>query len=131
MDNISKKRHWGLLGLYFLLLLISSMIQQFKYFGTRIFLPIIIIFIVLIGLWKYLLSHKIIKVTWTSMTYEPNTHKSERMFLFSLVTVVAPVLRFHDLTVYDVIISVIAILVGVIGFEMNERRLNKKAQSYN
>lgn len=65
------------------------------------------------------------------MTYEPNAHKSERMFLFSLVTVVAPVLRFHDLTSYDVIISVIAILVGVIGFEMNEHRLNKRVQKYN
>lgn len=74
----------------------------------------------------YLLRNNIINLTWASMTYEPNTHKTERVFLFSLVTLVAPVLRSHDITTYDLIVSAIAILIGVIGFIANENHLNKK-----
>ncbi|MBM9833316.1 hypothetical protein IAG15_19485, partial [Enterococcus faecalis] len=104
------------------------LIRQVKYYGIPAMLMIILTFIVLVILWGALLPHNVIGVTWTSMTYEPNLHKSERAFLFSLVTLVAPVLRFHDLTVYDLIVSVVAILLGIVGFVVNEHRLNRKKQ---
>ena len=71
-------------------------------------------------------TQNIVNVTWKSMTYDPQSHRSERIFLCSLVTLVSPILRFHDITSYDVILSVIALLVAVIGFTLNERHLSKK-----
>ena len=129
MNTIKKKRRLGLGGLYLLLAIVSSLIRQVKYYGITTMLMIILTFLVLVILWGSLLRHNVIRVTWTSMTYEPNLHKSERVFLFSLVTLVAPVLRLHDLTVYDLIVSVVAILVGIVGFVINEHRLNRKKQT--
>ena len=129
MDRNKNKRRLGLLTLYLLLLTISSLIQQIKYYGFPAILLIGGAIIVLVILWMYLLRNNIISVTWASMTYEPNAHKSERVFLFSLVTLVAPILRFHDITTYDLIVSAVVISVGVIGFIANENRLNKKKQS--
>lgn len=129
MDKNKNKRRLGLLVLYLLLLTVSSLIRQVKYYGLPAILLIAISIIVLVILWMYLLRNNIISVTWASMTYEQNAHKSERVFLFSLVTLVAPVLRFHDITTYDLIVSAVVISVGVIGFIANENRLNKKRQS--
>lgn len=123
---MNKKRIFGLIGLYVLLVFISSFIQQVKYYGKITLIPICITLLILILLWKYLLRHKIINVTWLSMTYEPTTHKSERVFLFSLVTLVSPILRFHDITASDVLFSLLALLTGIIGFTLNERRIHKK-----
>ncbi|OJG89226.1 hypothetical protein RV16_GL002298 [Enterococcus saccharolyticus] len=64
------------------------------------------------------------------MPYEPTAHKSERLFLFSLVNLVAPILRFHDITTYDLIVSAIALLVGIIGYTINERRLSSKKNKH-
>lgn len=129
MDKNKNKRRLGLLVLYLLLLTVSSLIRQVKYYGLPAILLIAISIIVLVILWMYLLRNNIISVTWASLTYEPNGHKSERVFLFSLVTLVAPVLRFYDITNYDLIVSGVVISVGVIGFIANENRLNKKKQS--
>ncbi len=110
MNTIKKKRRLGLVGLYLLLAILSSLIRQVKYYGITAVLMIILTFLVLVILWASLLRHNVIRVTWTSMT------------------LVAPVLRFHDLTVYDLIVSVVAILVGIVGFVINEHRLNRKKQ---
>jgi len=129
MNTSKKKRRLGLVGLYLLLVTVSALIRQVKYYGITAILMIILTFLVLVILWGSLLRHNVIRVTWTSMTYEPNLHKSERAFLFSLVTLVAPILRFQDLTVYELIVSVVAILVGIVGFVINEHRLNRKKQT--
>ena len=109
MDNNKSKRLWGLLLLYLILITISSLVQQIKYYGALTILLIGVLVIALVILWMYLLRKNIISVTWASMTYEPNAHKSERVFLFSLVTLVAPILRFHDITTYDLIVSAVVI----------------------
>ena len=129
MDNNKSKRLWGLLLLYLILITISSLVQQIKYYGALTILLIGVLVIALVILWMYLLRKNIISVTWASMTYEPNAHKSERVFLFSLVSLVASILRFHDITTYDLIVSAVVILMGVIGFVANENRLNKKRAS--
>lgn len=123
MNSNRKKGYAGLIGLYVLLLTASSLIQQIKYYGMSAVILIAVTIVILVILWKYLLRNNIMSVTWTSMTYEPNSHKSERIFLFSLVALVSPVLSFHDTTIYDLIISAIAILVGIIGYMINERHL--------
>lgn len=120
------KRCIGLFGLYVLLLIISSLMRQIEYYGSSIVILIAITIVVLVVLWKYLLHKNIISLTWTSMTYELTLYKSERMFLFSIVTLVSPILRFHDITTYDCIISGIAILVSITGYIMNERHLSAK-----
>ncbi|EGP5364153.1 hypothetical protein D4T53_02085 [Enterococcus faecium] len=126
MANNKKKRYIGLIGLYVLLVIASSLIQQIKYYGLIAWILIVITILLVIVLWTYLLRKNIVNVTWKSMTYDSQSHRSERIFLCSLVTLVSPILRFHDITSYDVILSVIALLVAVIGFTLNERHLSKK-----
>lgn len=126
MANNKKKRYIGLIGLYVLLVIASSLIQQIKYYGLIAWILIVITILLVIVLWTYLLRKNIVNVTWKSMTYDPQSHRSVRIFLCSLVTLVSPILRFHDITSYDVILSVIALLVAVIGFTLNERHLSKK-----
>ena len=126
MANNKKKRYIGLMGLYVLLVIASSLIQQIKYYGLIAWILIVVTILLVIVLWTYLLRKNIVNVTWKSMTYDPQSHRSERIFLCSLVTLVSPILRFHDITSYDVILSVIALLVAVIGFTLNERHLSKK-----
>ncbi len=129
MNRNQKKRRAGVIGLFVLLLIISSLIQQMKYYGIAAVIGIVLMILAVIILWRYLLHHHIITITWSSMTYEPTSYKSERIFLFSLVALVAPILRLHDLTLYDGIISVAAIAVGIIGFILNERRLAEKVRN--
>lgn len=126
MTNTKKKQAIGLIGLYVLLLITSSLIQQVKYYGMVTVILIAMTIIILIILWRYLLRHRFVSVTWGSMTYEAHTHRSERLFLCSLVTLVSPVLRFHEITRSDVIVTVIAFTVAIVGFILNERRLTKK-----
>ena len=126
MANNKKKRYKGLIGLYVLLVIASSLIQQIKYYGLIAWILIVVTILLVIVLWSYLLRKNIVNVTWKSMTYDPQSHSSERIFLCSLVTLVSPILRFHDITSYDVILSVIALLVADIGFTLNERHLSKK-----
>ena len=76
MNTIKKKRRLGLVGLYLLLAILSSLIRQVKYYGITAVLMIILTFLVLVILWASLLRHNVIRVTWTSMTYEPNLHKA-------------------------------------------------------
>ncbi len=109
MANHKNKRLWGLVLLYLILVTISSLLQQIKYYGVSAILLIGFLIIILVFLWMYLSRKNSISVTWASMTYEPNAHKSERVFLFSLVTLVAPILRFHDITTYDLIVSAVVI----------------------
>lgn len=123
MNSNRKKRYVGLIGLYVLLLITSSLIRQIKYYGILAIILLVITIVMLVILWKYLLRNNVISVTWLSMTYELNPHKSERMFLFSIVTLVSPVLRFHDITINDLIISIISVLIGIIGYKLNERHL--------
>ncbi len=126
MNRTKKQRYAGLIALYVLLLITSSLIQQMKYDGLTAGILLLITVALLIILWKYLLRQHIISVSWTSLTYEPNPHKSERIFLFSIVTLVSPVLRFHELTSYDLIVSLIALLIAILGYQINERRLAAK-----
>lgn len=56
-----------------------------------------------------------------------NAHKSERMFLFSIITLVSPVLRFHNITINDLIISIISVLIGIIGYKLNVYTIKKQA----
>ncbi|WP_270346253.1 hypothetical protein [Enterococcus thailandicus] len=121
----NKKSTIGLVGLYLLLLIASSLLRQIKYYGMLAVILLAITIIVLIVLWSYLLRNNIVNVTWASMTYEPHSHKNERLFLFSLVTLLSPILSFHDLSLSDIIISVVAIVVAIVGFLSNERRLRR------
>lgn len=125
LNNNKKKRYIGLIGLYTLLITISSLIQQVKYYGKlSIFLALIVI-ILLIILWKYLLRNKIISINWSSLPFDQYSHKSERMFLFSLATIISPVLRLQNLSTYDVIITVLAILFSLVCYSLNEFRIAK------
>lgn len=126
--NQENKRRLGLMGLYVLLLIISSLVQQAKYIGIPVIFLLAGLMIALVILWKNLLRKKIICVTWASMTYESNPNKSERLFLFGLVTLMMPVLRIRELTVSDLILSLLALVIGGLGFALNERRLNSKIQ---
>lgn len=126
--NQENKRRLGLMGLYVLLLIISSLVQQAKYIGIPVIFLLAGLMIALVILWKNLLRKKIIRVTWASMTYESNPNKSERLFLFGLVTLMMPVLRIRELTVSDLILSLLALVIGGLGFALNERRLNSKIQ---
>lgn len=130
MNNHQKKHYIGLIELYFLLLVTSSLIQQITYYGMSAVILIVLTIVLLVVLWKYLRRNHMIHITWTSMPYEPTAHKSERLFLFSLVNLVAPILRFHDITTYDLIVSAIALLVGIIGYTINERRLSSKKNKH-
>ncbi len=51
MNTIKKKRRLGLVGLYLLLAIVSSLIRQVKYYGITAILMIILTFIVLVILW--------------------------------------------------------------------------------
>ena len=126
--NEENKRRLGLTGLYVLLLITSSLVQQAKYIGIPVIFLLAGLMIALVILWKNLLRKKIIRVTWASMTYESNPNKSERLFLFGLVTLMMPVLRIRELTVSDLILSLLALVIGGLGFALNERRLNSKIQ---
>lgn len=126
--NQENKRRLGLTGLYVLLLITSSLVQQAKYIGIPVIFLLAGLMIALVILWKNLLRKKIIRVTWASMTYESNPNKSERLFLFGLVTLMMPVLRIRELTVSDLILSLLALVIGGLGFALNERRLNSKIQ---
>lgn len=121
-----KKNYLGLISLYVLLLIASSLIQQLKYYGMVAVILLVVTIVLLAVLWTYLLRTTIVHVTWKSMTYETQAHKSERIFLFSLVLLVSPILRFHDITLSDVFITAIAIIVAIVGFTSNERRLRGK-----
>lgn len=126
MANNKNKRYAGLIGLYVLLLITSSLIQQIKYYSMLAVILIAMTIITLIILWRYLLRHRFVSVAWSSMTYESHSHRSERLFLCSLVTLVSPVLRFHEITRSDVIVTVIAFTVAIVGFIIDECRLTKK-----
>ncbi len=48
MNTIKKKRRLGLVGLYLLLAILSSLIRQVKYYGITAVLMIILTFLVLV-----------------------------------------------------------------------------------
>ena len=129
MNKAKKQRTWGLIGLYICLLIISSLIQQIAYLGVIAVVLLIMVIIILVALWRHLLRNKLITVAWNDTTDAPVKHRSERLFLFSIVTLVSPILRLHHITLHDVAITAIAILIFLIGFKMNERRLNRKVIS--
>lgn len=75
------KRYIGLIGLYVLLLIISSLVRQINYYGSSVVLLIAMTIVALVVLWKYLLHKNIISIIWKSMTYESAPYKSERMIV--------------------------------------------------
>ena len=68
MANNKKKRYIGLIGLYVLLVIASSLIQQIKYYGLIAWILIVVTILLVIVLWTYLLRKNIVNVTWKSMT---------------------------------------------------------------
>lgn len=125
MKNNQKRNH-GLIAMYLLLLTFSSLVQQITYYGVVAVILAVITVLLLRSLWNYLLRNKIITITWATMTYGNHVSKSEQLFLCSLVTVIAPVLRFHDITAYDIGVTILTIVVALVGFLLNERYLRKK-----
>lgn len=128
MNKKINKQRFGLIGLYTLLVISAILLHQIYYYGFYAFGLMCLTIIVLTYLWTYLLNRKIITITWRSMTYEDTKSKSERIFLFSLVGLVAPILRFHNITSYDILVSIIVVIVGVSGFIINENYLVKKKE---
>lgn len=51
MNTSKKKRRLGLVGLYLLLVTVSALIRQVKYYGITAMLMIILTFLVLVILW--------------------------------------------------------------------------------
>lgn len=62
MANNKKKRYIGLIGLYVLLVIASSLIQQIKYYGLITWILIVITILLVIVLWTYLLRKNIVNV---------------------------------------------------------------------
>jgi hypothetical protein len=119
---MNKKRNLGLICMYILLLIISSLLQQMTYYGVYALMGILVAIVGLVILWKTLLKKKIITISWSSVSYEQGMDKSERLFLCSLVFLISPLLSFHDLSVSDIVVTGIAIMVGVMSYLLNERR---------
>lgn len=84
MDNRERKRNWGLMGLYALLLITACLFHQIKYyFLARILLVIAIILIIVF--WRYLFKNKIIGISFSSTVFQQNLQKMNVAFYMLLL----------------------------------------------
>lgn len=125
MDNRERKRNWGLMGLYALLLITACLFHQIKYyFLARILLVIAIILIIVF--WRYLFKNKIIGISFSSTVFQQNLQKNERRFLYALVILVMPILKLRNISVSDVVLSILLILMPIFLSTLDEKAEKKK-----
>lgn len=126
MNNEGNKRNLGLVALFALSLITACSIRQVSRYGMPAVIVFVISVVAVIFLWKYLLRKKIITLTWASTVFEPHGHKSERFFLYSLTLLAAPVLKFHNITVSNIVLSIIAVVLCFSLYAADEHLLAKK-----
>ncbi|MGX7162804.1 hypothetical protein [Enterococcus massiliensis] len=125
MDNRERKQNWGLMGLYALLLITACLFHQIKYyFLARILLVIAIILIIVF--WRYLFKNKIIGISFSSTVFQQNLQKNERRFLYALVILVMPILKLRNISVSDVVLSILLILMPIFLSTLDEKAEKKK-----
>ncbi|KAF1301132.1 MULTISPECIES: hypothetical protein [Enterococcus] len=125
MDNRERKRNWGLMGLYALLLITACLFHQIKYyFLARILLVIAIILIIVF--WRYLFKNKLIGISFSSTVFQQNLQKNERRFLYALVILVMPILKLRNISVSDVVLSILLILMPIFLSTLDEKAEKKK-----
>ena len=122
----SWQQRMGLSVLYLLLVSVAIALHQLKEHSVIAMIVILLVIMAIIVLWKFLLRKKIITITWSSMTDAPTPYRSERIFLFSLVLLLAPVLRLHELTRWDIVWSIVIVTVALVGFLQNEFREERR-----
>lgn len=125
MNNRERKQNWGLMGLYALLLITACLFHQIKYyFLARILLVIAIILIIVF--WRYLFKNKIIGISFSSTVFQQNLQKNERRFLYALVILVMPILKLRNISVSDVVLSILLILMPIFLSTLDEKAEKKK-----
>lgn len=111
---MDKRGNASLIVLYSLLVIIACLFHQIQYSRlVRIILAATILFTIL--LWHYLYKKRIIHLSIFSNSLQKNLRENERRFLFGLFVLLLPVLKIWNITVSDIILSVlmVALTIGI------------------
>lgn len=82
--------------------------------------------ILIIVFWRYLFKNKIIGISFSSTVFQQNLQKNERRFLYALVILVMPILKLRNISVSDVVLSILLILMPIFLSTLDEKAEKKK-----
>lgn len=124
--NAQQKNTWGLIGVYVLLFLTAILVRQAPYYRLG-WLLTATIFILALILMRYLYQKRIIKISFFSTVYEKKLPKNERRFLYAIMLYGMPILKLHDITLVDIILSICVVFIAVFLYRLDENYLAKKS----
>ena len=76
---------------------------------------------------RYLYQKRIIKISFFSTVYEKKLPKNERRFLYAIMLYGMPILKLHDITLVDIILSICVVFIAVFLYRLDENYLAKKS----
>lgn len=124
MKNERQQKH-SLILLYGLLLLDVFLLHHvFQSALARLFF--VVVSLCIIVFWRYLNKKQILTLSFFSSLFQGNLSKNERRFLYAIPLIFMPILRLQNISVSDLVISLLLVVITVLLSILDRKQFFKK-----
>lgn len=120
-----KQQKWALILLYGLLFLDSCLLHQFFYLPV-VRIPMVLVTLGIFFFWRYLNKQGILTLSFFSSLFQGNLRKNERRFLYAVPLLFMPILRFHEISVEDVVLSLLFVVISILLSVLDQKQFFKQ-----
>lgn len=120
-----KQQNLFLILLYGLLFLDSCLLHQFFYLPV-VRIPLVLITLGIFFFWRYLNKQGILTLSFFSSLFQGNLRKNERHFLYAVPLLFMPILRFHEISVEDVVLSPLFVMISILLRILDQKQFFKQ-----
>lgn len=120
-----KQQKWALILLYGLLFLDSCLLHQFFYLPA-VRIPLVLVTLGIFFFWRSLNKQCILTLSFFSSLFQGNLRKNERRFLYAVPLLFMPILRFHEISVEDVMLSLLFAVISILLSVLDQKQFFKQ-----
>lgn len=120
-----KQQKWALILLYGLLFLDSCLLHQFFYLPV-VRIPFVLVTLGIFFFCRYLNKQGILTLSFFSSLFQGNLRKNERRFLYDVPLLSMPILRFHEISVEDMVLSLLFVMISILLSVLDQKQFFKQ-----